>query len=136
MKFWSLVAIIELVQSLYTVLQNVDPVDLITGHFDPCDPIDIDLTGYLLQQYLQDHKRRINHVYDMINETSLHDKTVQTENRHKDRKPEKEYTPYQQVFVRNHMTTRQKTRKALHIGRSFSGSPYPQLHKKELWSRR
>lgn len=84
------------------------PIDLITGHFDPRDPIDIDLTEHLLQQYLQDHKTRVNRVYDIINETSLHDRTVLTENRNKDREPEKEYTPDQQVFVRNPMASRQK----------------------------
>lgn len=84
------------------------PLDLITGHFDPRDPVDIDLTEHLLQQYSQDHRKRMTQVYDLINQTSLHDRTQLTENRNKDREPEKDYTPDQQVFVRNPMASRQK----------------------------
>lgn len=84
------------------------PIDLITGHFDPRDPIDIDLTEHLLQQYLLDHKKRMTQVYDVINETSLHNRTVLTENRNKDREPERDYTPDQQVFVKNPLANRQK----------------------------
>lgn len=84
------------------------PIDLITGHFDPRDPLDIDLREHLLQQYLQEHKKRMTHVFDLINETSLHHRTELTENRNKDREPEKEYEPNQQVFIRNPMANRQK----------------------------
>lgn len=84
------------------------PLDLITGHFDPRDPIDIDLTEHLFQQYSQDHRKRMSQVYDLINQTSLHDRTQLTENRNKDREPEKTYTPDQQVFVRNPMASRRK----------------------------
>ncbi|CAF4840143.1 unnamed protein product [Pieris macdunnoughi] len=84
------------------------PLDLITGHFDPRDPIDIDISEHLLQQYSQDHKKRMNQVYDLINETSLHDRTQLTENRNKDREPEKEYCPDEQVFIRNPLASRQK----------------------------
>lgn len=84
------------------------PIDLITGHFDPRDPLDIDMTGHLLQQYSQDHKKRMTQVYDVINETSLHNRTELTESRNKDREPQKEYSPDQQVFVRNPMANRQK----------------------------
>lgn len=84
------------------------PLDLITGHFDPRDPIDIDLSEHLLQQYSQDHRKRMSQVYDLINQTSLHDRTQLTETRNKDREPEKDYTPDQQIFVRNPMASRQK----------------------------
>lgn len=84
------------------------PLDLLTGHFDPRDPLDVDLTEHLLQQYSLDHKKRMTQVYDLINETSLHDRTQLTENRNKDREPEQEYTPDQQVFVRNPLASRQK----------------------------
>lgn len=84
------------------------PLDLITGHFDPRDPIDIDLSEHLLQQYSQDHRNRMNQVYDMINETSLHDRTQLTENRNKDREPEENYSPDQQIFIRNPIAPRQK----------------------------
>ncbi|KAG6465364.1 hypothetical protein O3G_MSEX015105 [Manduca sexta] len=84
------------------------PIDLITGHFDPRDPIHIDLTEHLLQQYSQDHRKRMTQVYNMINDTSLHHRTELTESRNKDREPEKTYTPDQQVFVRNPVASRQK----------------------------
>lgn len=84
------------------------PLDLVTGHFDPRDPLDIDLTEHLLQQYTLDHRTRMGKVYDLINETSLHDRTQLTENRNKDREREIEYSADQQVFVRNPMASRQK----------------------------
>lgn len=84
------------------------PIDLITGHFDPRDSLDLNLSEHLLQNYLQDHKKRLTQVYDTINETSLHHRTELTENRNKDREPEKEYVPDQQVFVRNPLASRQK----------------------------
>lgn len=84
------------------------PLDLITGHFDPRDPLDIDISEHLLQQFSQDHKKKMNHVYNIINETSLHDRTQLTENRNKDRETEKEYIPDQQVYVRNPLASRQK----------------------------
>lgn len=84
------------------------PIDLITGHFDPRDPLDIDLTEHLLQQYLLEHRKRMTNVYEIINETALHNRTELTENRNKDREPEKEYHPDQQVFIRNPLANRQK----------------------------
>lgn len=84
------------------------PLDVITGHFDPRDPVSIDMNEHLLQQYILDHKHRMNKVYNMLNDTSLHNRTQLTEARNKDRQPEKEYTPDQQVFVRNPVASRQK----------------------------
>lgn len=84
------------------------PIDIITGHFDPRDPLDINLSEHLLQQYIQDHKKSMIKVYELINETSLHDRTQLTENRNKDRETEKEYTPNQPVYVRNPLASRQK----------------------------
>lgn len=84
------------------------PFDLLTGHFDPRDAIDIDLTQHLLQQYMQDHRERIRKVYDIINETALANRTAIIESRNKDREPEVEYAPEQQVFIRNPLASRQK----------------------------
>lgn len=84
------------------------PIDLITGHFDPRDPIDIKLSEHLLQQYIQDHRKKIVQVYDIINQSSLHERTQLTENRNKDREPEQELLPDQQVFIRNPLASRQK----------------------------
>lgn len=47
-------------------------------------------------------------LYEAINETSLHQRTQLIGNRNKDREPEKEYLPDQQVFVKNPLASRQK----------------------------
>lgn len=76
--------------------------------FDPRDPIDIDFTEHILQQYTQNHKQQMKQVYDIINKLSLENRTALIENRNKIREPEVEYTP-QQVFVKNPFASRQKT---------------------------
>lgn len=47
-------------------------------------------------------------VYEVINETSLHERTELIESRNRDREPEKEYEPNQHVFVKNPLANRQK----------------------------
>lgn len=85
------------------------PFDLLNGHFDPRDPIDIDLTEHILQQYAQNHREQMKQVYGIINESSLHNRTTLIENRNKSREPEVEYVPQQQIFVKNPLASRQKT---------------------------
>jgi transposase InsO family protein len=87
---------------------NCRPIEVITGHFDPRDPVDMNMSEHLLQQYVANHKQRMAKVYDILNETSLHDRTELTENRNKDRETEKEYSPEDQVFIRNPLASRQK----------------------------
>lgn len=84
------------------------PYDIINGHFDPRDPVDMDLTKHLLQQYVQTHREQMKAVYDLINETSLTNRSSLTENRNKNREPETEYQPDQSVFVSNPFAARQK----------------------------
>lgn len=84
------------------------PYDIINGHFDPRDPIDIDITKHLLQQYTQTHRQQMKLVYDIINETSLANRTHIINNMNKTREPETEYQPQQQVFISNPMASRQK----------------------------
>lgn len=84
------------------------PIDLITGHFDPRDPLDVNLSEHLLQQYLEDHRKRLTQVYEMINEASQSHRIELTENRNKNREPEKDYHPDQQIFIRNPLASRQK----------------------------
>lgn len=84
------------------------PYDIVNGHFDPRDPVDMDLTKHLLQQYTQTHREQMKTVYEMINETTLTNRTNLIENRNKNREPELEYQPTQQVFVSNPFATRQK----------------------------
>lgn len=84
------------------------PLDLITGHFDPRDPLDIDLSTHLIQQYLLTHKEKLRKVYSIINDTSLSERTRLTENRNRNRESEKEYAVDDQIFIRNPLATRQK----------------------------
>lgn len=84
------------------------PYDLILGHTDPRDPTDIDITGHLLQQYSQSHREQMKQVYDLINETSLANRTAIIENRNKTRESEVEYQPDQQIFVSNPCASRSK----------------------------
>lgn len=84
------------------------PYDLINGHFDPRDPFCIDLTKHLLQQYSQQHRDQMKIAYDFINETSLANRSTLIDNRNKDREPEIQYEPNQQVFIKNPIADRQK----------------------------
>lgn len=84
------------------------PLDLITGHLDPRDPVDINLSENILQQYMIEHRNKMQKVYDLINDSSLHLRTQITENANKNREPEKQYSPEQQVFIRNPNASRQK----------------------------
>lgn len=84
------------------------PHDIIRGHFDPRDPLDIDLTEHLMQQYILTHKEQMKTVYDLINKSTTTERTNLMTNRNKNREPEVEYEPYQQVFVKNPLAARQK----------------------------
>lgn len=84
------------------------PLDIITGHFDPRDPFDINLSSHVMQQYTQNHRDKMKLVYDMLNESSLADRTNIIENRNKTREPEVEYQPQQRIFVKNPLASRQK----------------------------
>lgn len=84
------------------------PFDLLNGHFDPRDPIDVDFTEQLLQQYAENHRQQMKQVYDIINESSLANRTAIIENRNKSREAEIEYVPQQQVFIKNPSASRQK----------------------------
>lgn len=48
-------------------------------------------------------------VYDLINESLLDNRAALIENRNKTREPEVEYSPQQQVFIKNPLASRQKT---------------------------
>lgn len=84
------------------------PYDLINGHLDPRDPTDIDITGHLMQQYIHSHREQMKTVYDLINDSSLANRTSITERHNKTREPEQQYQPQQQVFISNPLANRQK----------------------------
>jgi hypothetical protein len=85
------------------------PFDLLTGHFDPRTPLDIDMTERLLQQYVQNHREQMKQVYDIINDSSLADRIALIKARNKNREDEVQYSPQQQVFIKNPAASRQKT---------------------------
>lgn len=84
------------------------PHDIIRGHFDPRDPVDINMTEHLMQQYILTHRDQMKTVYDVINNFTLTDRTNIIENRNKDREPEIEYPSDQQIFIKNPLASRQK----------------------------
>jgi hypothetical protein len=84
------------------------PYDILTGHFDPRDPVDINLNEQLLQQYILNHREQMQLVYDIINKSASADRAAIIENRNKSREPEEEYQPQQQVFIKNPAADRQK----------------------------
>lgn len=84
------------------------PIEIVTGHFDPRDPLDIDLTTHVLQQYIQDHKNRMKITYNLIHESCSSLRRDLTNSRNRTREPEANYSPEQQVFVRNPVASRQK----------------------------
>lgn len=84
------------------------PHDIMRGHFDPRDPLDIDITEHLMQQYILTHREQMKTVYDLINESTTADRNQLMNNRNKNREPEIEYSPDQQVFIKNPLANRQK----------------------------
>lgn len=89
-------------------LTKCRPFDLITGHFDPRDPIDMNMTERILQQYTQDHRSRMETVYRLVHESSLAERESLMTQRNSNREPEMEYSLNQNVYVRNPVATRQK----------------------------
>lgn len=84
------------------------PLEVVTGHFDPRDPFDIDLSAHLLQQYMTDHREKMIKAYQTIHEMCNTTRKDLTDNRNKDREPEAEYSPEQQIFIKNPFAARQK----------------------------
>lgn len=84
------------------------PHDIVRGHFDPRDPLDIDLTEHLMQQYIVTHREQMKTVYELINQSTTADRTNMMNKINKNREPEVEYEPHQQVFVKNPFAARQK----------------------------
>lgn len=84
------------------------PIEVVTGHFDPRDPLDIDLSVHLLQQYVVNHRDKMSKVYNLIHESGISSRRELTDSRNKHRETEVEYSPEQQVFVQNPLASRQK----------------------------
>lgn len=84
------------------------PFEVISGHFDPRDPININLTERLMQQYINDHRERMETIYHHIHNMSLADREKSTNRINETREPQIQYEPNQEVFVRNPAAARQK----------------------------
>lgn len=84
------------------------PLDLVTGHVDPRDPFNIDISAHLLQQYMIDHKAKMTIVYNTVHEIGINERTNIMAGHNKDREPEVTYSPDQPVFIKNPVASRQK----------------------------
>jgi hypothetical protein len=84
------------------------PIEVITGHFDPRDAFDVDLTAHLLQQYMTNHKDKMTKVYNVIQDLATDSRKELTDSRNKNREPKIEYSPEQQIYIRNPFASRQK----------------------------
>lgn len=89
-------------------LTKCKPLEVITGHFDPRDPFDMDISSHLLQQYMVNHKDKMKIAYNTIQDVSNACRKNMVENLNKNREPEIHYTPEQQIFVKNPLASRQK----------------------------
>lgn len=84
------------------------PIEVVTGHYDPRDPFDIDLSAHLLQQYMTNHKDKMTKAYKTIHDMCSTTRKNLTDTRNSEREPEAEYSPEQQIFVKNPLASRQK----------------------------
>lgn len=84
------------------------PIEVITGHFDPRDPFNADLSSQLLQQYTIDHKNRMRLMYNLIQDAGTSHRLDLTDNRNQNREEVIEYSPDQQIFVKNPLASRSK----------------------------
>lgn len=89
-------------------LTKCRPFDLISGHFDPRDPTDLNLNERLMQQYLQDHRTRMETVYQIIHDCSHTDRQAIMTRQNLSREPQINYVPDEEVYVRNPQANRQK----------------------------
>lgn len=89
-------------------LTKCRPYDIIRGHFDPRDPIDLDLSERLLQQYIQEHRKSMEAVYKIIHDESFANRETLMTRHNKDRETEVNYDQNQEVYIKNPQATRQK----------------------------
>lgn len=99
------------------------PYDIIRGHFDPRDPLNIDLNEHLMQHYILAHRDQMKIIYEKINETSLTDRINIINRRNRNREAEIDYQPQQQIFVRNPVAGRQKLAQRFTRDRVLSNLP-------------
>lgn len=50
-------------------LTKCRPHDVITGHFDPRDPIYLNFTEKIMQQYIHNHRVRMETIYRLIHDS-------------------------------------------------------------------
>lgn len=89
-------------------LTKCRPFEVISGHFDPRDPINSNLSERLMQQYVNDHRERMKTIYRHIHDISLTDREKIMDRINQSREPQIEYEKNQEVFIRNPAAARQK----------------------------
>lgn len=89
-------------------LTKCRPFDVLTGHFDPRNPIDLNMTDRYLQTYIQEHRSRMETVYKIIHDSALSNRIGIMTRRNADREPVLDYEQNQVIHLRNPMASRQK----------------------------
>lgn len=79
-----------------------------SGHFDPRDPIDLNMTDRYLQNYIQEHKSRMETVYKIIHNSASADREAIMTCRNASREPILDYEENQAIYLRNPAASRQK----------------------------
>lgn len=99
------------------------PFDVISGHFDPRDPIHLNTTERLMQQYVCDHRDRMETVYQLIHESSSAHRDNIMNRINSTREPQIDYEPNQEIFIRNPAADRQKLAPRFNSDRVINNSP-------------
>jgi transposase InsO family protein len=99
-------AIIAYNSSIHS-MTNKTPFEIVSGHLDSQDPLDINKNKEYIQQYVSEHKKLTESLYKSIHDfsTERHEKQISYHN--KDREPLPSLSPGQIVFEK--ADTRQKT---------------------------
>lgn len=84
------------------------PFDLITGHFDPRDPIDTNVTELLIQNYMNDHRDKMKTVYDLVHNSCVAQRESIMDRVNRNRDPIIDYSSDQEIYIENPVASRQK----------------------------
>lgn len=99
------------------------PFDLISGHFDPRDPTDLNLNERLMQQYIQDHRQKMELIYKIIHDISQTERNTLMSQQNAHREPQIDYEEGQEVYIRNPLAARQKIAPRFQRDRIISNLP-------------
>lgn len=64
-------------------ITKLKPFDIIYGHLNPTDPLDIDLEAQILNDYVQKHKDKTKKIYEIVKDRTIHAKEKYIDNRNR-----------------------------------------------------